>query len=77
MKTEEIVNKIKNGFRVVALPANEWQDFAIVISAIEEKLNISAHGAKEVKKLEELEKLIWAASREYERIDGNEVASLI
>jgi hypothetical protein len=35
------------------------------MSEIESLLHISAHGAKEVKKLESLEKLIWLASKAY------------
>ena len=65
MNAKEIINKLPDWAKVTTLPANEWLEFGTVMSKIEEILNISANGAKQVKQLESLEKLIWMASKAY------------
>lgn len=65
MKTEEIIEKLKDWSVVITMPANDWIDFGIITQKIEEITGISANGKKQVKALESLEKLIWMAAKEY------------
>ena len=68
MTTEEIIAKLEEWKRVMVLPANDWVDFGVIVQKIEELTGIEAHGAKQVRALESLEKLIWyAAMKFYEK----------
>ena len=65
MTNEELISKLKDWATVTVLPANEWLDFGLIMTEIENLLKINANGKAEIKRLESLEKLIWMASKAY------------
>lgn len=69
MTKEEILNNLNTQAEIIVMPANEWLAFRSIADKIEEIVGMEAHGKAAVLRLERLEKLIWAASREYDRSD--------
>ena len=65
MTRTNIIKKLSE-WRDIKLP-DENSDFAIIINEIERLSGIEAHGAKAIRSLILLEKLIWLASKEYHK----------
>ena len=76
MTYEEIINKLHD-HTLVSMPANEWLHFRKIADEIEGIVGMEAHGKEAIKKLESLERLLWAASREYDRKPGENAKTFL
>lgn len=65
-KVDEIITMVSQK-SVFPMSVNECMDFSLIVSKIEERTGMEAHGVKQVRALELFEHLIWCAATEYHK----------
>ena len=65
MTKKEIIDNLYNQSYSTTMSAAEKKDFREIADAVEAAVDMKAHGAKEVLRLEKFEKLLWIAAKNY------------